>query len=123
MIITDDIPNKFPFLSLVNYGNNEYIGLMINQDNYITSMYVYTELNCEEDKKEFLSMGNIWWWESNRLIPINIFLKQEMEKFKYSIINMNTKDVEVVAGPSVSLSKLLIKRIKRKSIQLVKKTK
>jgi hypothetical protein len=65
-------------------------------------------------------MGEIWWWESNRKIPINIFLKKEMQLFKYAIKTFNSKDVELVFGPSVNLSEIAEKRIKRKSIQLVR---
>ena len=67
-----------------------------------------------------LELGEIWWWESNRLIPINIFLKGEMIPFRYSIFTMNTKDVEVVLGPTVNLHNMSIKRVKRKLIQMVR---
>ena len=65
-------------------------------------------------------MGETWWWESNRKIPINIFLKKEMQFFKYAIKTFNSKDIELIFGPSVNLSEIAEKRIKRKSIQLVR---
>jgi hypothetical protein len=68
----------------------------------------------------FLEMGEIWWWESNRKIPINIFLKQEMQVFRPFIKTFNAKDIELVFGPIVNLSEIAEKRVKRKSIQLVR---
>ena len=55
------------------------------------------------------------------MIPINIFLKNDMNQFKYVLMTMNSKDVKVGLGPTVNLNKLAIKRVKRKSVQLVKK--
>ena len=122
-MLTKDIQENFPFLSVVTYGGNEYIGIIINQDATVTSMYIYTDLRSESDQKKFLELGDIWWWESNRMIPINIFLRSEIDPFRYSIITMNSKDVNVTIGPCVNLNNLSVKRIKRKSVQLVRKPK
>ena len=122
-MLTKDIQENFPFLSVVTYGGQEYIGIIINQDVTVTSMYVYTDLKSEVEQAAFLALGEIWWWESNRMIPINIFLRSEIEPFKYSIMTMNSKDVKVTIGPCVNLNNLSIKRIKRKSVQLVRKPK
>jgi hypothetical protein len=94
--------------------------VVINQDQYVTSIYNYEELRTEEERKSFLELGEVWWWESNRTIPISIFLRLEMEQFRYSIMTMNTKDVNVVFGPTINLHNMSIKRVKRKMIQLVK---
>ena len=72
-MLTKDIQENFPFLSVVNYGGQEYIGIVINQDASVTSMYVYTELHSKKEQEQFLELGEVWWWESNRMIPINIF--------------------------------------------------
>lgn len=119
--LTEDIRDNFPFISVVHYGGLEYVGIIINQDQYVTSLYNYEALKTEEDRRGFLVLGEVWWWESNRTIPINIFLKIEMEPFKYSVMTMNTKDVTVVFGPTINLHNISIKRVKRKVIQLVKK--
>jgi hypothetical protein len=119
--LTEDIRDNFPFISVVHYGGIEYVGIIINQDQYVTSLYNYESLKTEEDRKVFLGLGEAWWWESNRTIPINIFLKIEMEPFKYSVMTMNTKDVTVVFGPTINLHNISIKRVKRKVIQLVRR--
>jgi hypothetical protein len=55
------------------------------------------------------------------MIPINIFLNKDMEQFKYIMMTMNSKDVKVTLGPTVNLNKLSVKRVKRKSVQLLKR--
>lgn len=120
-MLLKDTEENFPFISVVHYGGNEYVGVIINQDQYVTSMYVYTNLRTTEEKAKLIELAEVWWWESNRLIPISIFLRREMELFRYCIMTMNSKDVKVIIGPCVNLNNLSIKRIKRKSVQLVRK--
>ena len=122
-MLLKNIEENFPFISIVRYGGNEYVGIIINQDQTVTSMYVFTELRSENEKRAFIEAGETWWWESNRMIPINIFLKLEMETFRYTIVTMNTKDVRVVTGPCVNLNNLSVKRVKRKNVQLIRKPK
>jgi hypothetical protein len=73
-------------------------------------------------KKEFLELGEVWWWESNRQIPIDVFLHYEMRTFRPYLKTFTYKDVEILFGPVTSLQNLLKKRIKRRSIQLIRKT-
>lgn len=123
MRITENLQENFPFISVVNHVNYEYVGIIINQDAQITSMYDYSLIRTNEEKKRFIELGEVWWWESNRQIPINIFLYKEIHDFKYAIKNFSTKDVKVILGPCISLNDIIVKRIKRKSITLVKKPK
>ena len=122
-MLLKDIEKNFPFISVVTYGGNEYVGIIANQDQYITSMYVFMSIKTDIEKEVFLDMGNIWWWESNRMLPINIFLIKEMQPFNYALMTMNSKDVRVTIGPCVNLNNLNFKRVKRKSVQLIKKPK
>lgn len=119
--LTEEIRENFPFISVIHYGGIEYVGIVINQDQYVTSIYNYESLRDEDERKKFVELGEAWWWESNRTIPINIYLKKEMEPFKHTVMTMNTKDVSVVFGPTINLHNISIKRVKRKMIQLVKK--
>ena len=122
-MLLKDIEKDFPYISVVTYGGNEYVGIIANQDAYVTSMYIYTNLKSISDKKLFLELGDTWWWESNRMIPINIFLREDISRFNYAIMTMNSKDVKVTIGPCVNLNALNVKRVKRKSVQLVRKPK
>jgi hypothetical protein len=84
-------------------------------------MYVYSNIFDESLRKKFLECGEIWWWESNRQLPINIFLKKKFEVFRPYLKTFIRKDFEIVFGPVVSLQEIITKRIKRRTIQLVKK--
>jgi hypothetical protein len=121
MRITENLQDNFPFISVLNHVDHEYVGIIINQDSAITSMYDYASIRTDEEKQRFLELGEVWWWESNRQIPINIFLNREIANFKYVIKNFSTKDVKVVLGPCTSLNDIIVKRIKRKSITLIRK--
>lgn len=121
MRITDNLQQNFPFITVINYVEQEFVGIIINQDNQITSMYDFSLLKTDEEKQRFLQLGEEWWWESNRLIPINIFLAREIGQFRYCIRNFSTKDVKVLLGPCTSLNDIITKRIKRRSIVLVRK--
>lgn len=119
--LTKDIRDHFPFISVVLYGGIEYVGVIINQDHNVTSMFDYQLIRTDDERRQFLELGEAWWWESNRLIPITIYLRQEMEPYRYATKTMNSKDVSVVFGPTVNLSNLAVKRVKRKLVQLVRK--
>lgn len=114
---------NYPFISCIKSNDIEYVGIIINFDNQIASIYDITVIRTPAERTFFLEMGEVWWWESNRKIPINIFLKKEMHVFKYAIKTFNSKDVEIIFGHSVNLSEIAEKRIKRKSIQLVRNIK
>jgi hypothetical protein len=112
---------QYPYLSHITYGGNDYIGIIQNSDEVITTLYDFGLLKDTEIKKTFLSLGETWWWESNRLMPINVFLKQDWSIFRVCLRTMNSKDVEIKMGPYVSLKEMATKRSKRKSITLIRK--
>jgi hypothetical protein len=82
---------------------------------------MYNLLISNEHKQNFLEMGDEWWWASNRMLPINLILGEKFKVFSYSLRTFNPKDFEVLYGPTVSLSNIITKRIKRRQIQLVRK--
>lgn len=113
--------DQYPYLTLLTYGGNEYVGIIQNADEQITTIYDFAGLKTAEQKVLFLQLGDTWWWESNRIIPINVFLKAEWAQFKFCVKTMNSKDVEIKLGPQVSLKEMAMKRSKRRSITLVRK--
>jgi hypothetical protein len=120
----DDISStikKYPFLTGIKYSNQEIVGIIQNHNNQITSVYCFDKLHNEEHKKKFLHVGETWWWESNRITPINLFLPQEIEEFRYCLRNFISKDVEFLFGPITSLHNIIRKRVKRRTVQLVRK--
>lgn len=121
--LRDNIEHNLPFISVLTYGGNEYIGIIINQDQYVTSFYDLNALRTSIEKEQFLEIGEIWWWESNRQFPISIFCRDQLVPYAYSIKTFNSKDTRVILGPVVNLMDLTIKRVKRKSITLVRSPK
>jgi hypothetical protein len=117
----NEILVKFPFLSLCRAGEEEVVGIIQNYTQTLASIYVLNVLNCTEDKQEFLECGELWWWESNRQLPINLFIGPKFKRFSYSLRTYNVKDFEIVHGEAVSLQNIITKRIKRRQIQLVQK--
>ena len=122
-MLRQEIEENYPFISVITYGGNEYVGIVVNQDQYVTTILNFNQLKTSEDKKLILKLGQVWWMESYRLIPITIFLRNEIDRIKYCQMTMNSKDVKVVLGPTVNLTNLHDKRVKRKSVQLVRKPK
>jgi len=112
---------QYPYLTLLTYGGNEYVGIIQNADEQITTIYDFAGLRTPEQKVLFLQLGDTWWWESNRIIPINVFLKAEWTPFRAVVKTMNSKDVDIKFGPHVSLREIAAKRSKRRSITLVRK--
>lgn len=122
-MIRNQLNDKFPFISCIKSNDIEYVGIIVNYDNLVISIYDLSVITETKNRQFFLEMGEAWWWESNRKIPINIFLKKEMHPFKSYIKTFNSKDIEIVFGPTVSLSEIAEKRVKRKSVQLIRSTK
>jgi hypothetical protein len=119
--VFETLGKKFPFLSLIRKGELEYVGIVQNQDNQVTSFYDYGRILLPADKMEFLKLGQNWWWESNRKIPINIFLKGAFSYFRSTLVTLATKDIEIVHGPVVRLDEIAKKRVKRRTIQLMRR--
>lgn len=113
--------DEFPFLSLCTYGGKEYVGIIQNTDNAVSSMYVYELVRTTELKQLFLDLGEEWWWESNRQISINLVLGKRFKPFSDCLMTFNSKDFEVLHGPVVCMQNIMQKRIKRRQIQLIKK--
>ena len=117
----ENLLNDFPFLTLVSYGGQEYVGIIQNVDNNLASMYNYDSIKTLEQKQTFLELGEEWWSGTNRMIPINIILKSSFEPYRSCLVTFSIKDFEVIHGPIISLSNIIQKRVKRRNIQLVRK--
>jgi hypothetical protein len=112
---------KYPFITLCIYAGVEYVGIIQNKDDAITTIYDFGNIKDPALKLQFIELANTWWWESNRSIPINIFLKGEWEPFRVYLRTFSNKDLEIVHGPVCSLIDIGRKKSKRKSITLVRR--
>lgn len=119
--VFDTLAEKYPFISLCIYAGTEYVGVIQNRDDAVTTMYDFGVLTDVQDKLDYLELASSWWWESNRSIPINIFLNQEWDRFRFTLKTFSNKDLVVAHGPVCSLTDLVRKKTKRRSITLVRR--
>ena len=115
------LSENHPFISICSYASQDYVGIIQNRDDLVTTMYDYGAIVPDDLKARFLELGEVWWWESNRTIPINLFLKDDWSIFKPFIKTFNNKSLAVLHGPVVSMTDFTKKRTKRRSITLVKR--
>jgi hypothetical protein len=97
------------------------VGVVQNRDDIVTTIYDFGAVISQDDKLEFLELASTWWWESNRSIPINIFLRRDWDKFRPTLRTFVNKDLEILHGPACSLLDIARKKSKRKSITLVRR--
>lgn len=119
--VFEKLTEKYPFISLCMYANAEYVGVIQNKDDVVTTIYDFGAVADQADKLNYLELASIWWWESNRSIPINIFLRKDWEQFRYTLRTFVNKDLEIMHGPACSLLDIARKKSKRKSIMLVRR--
>jgi hypothetical protein len=115
------LTEKYPFITLCVYAGNEYVGIIQNQDDLVTTIYDFGALHTADQKYRYLELANVWWWESNRSIPINIFLRSEWDEFRFCHRTFVNKDLDILHGPVCSLNDIARKKSKRKSITLVRR--
>jgi hypothetical protein len=97
------------------------VGIVQNRDDVVTTIYDYGSIIHGELREKFLELGDTWWWESNRLIPINMFLKEDWGPFRPYLRTFNNKSLTIIHGPICSMLELNKRKSKRKSITLVKR--
>jgi hypothetical protein len=115
------LAEKYPFITLCVYASNEYVGIVQNRDDTVTTIYDFGSIVDQDNKIAFLELANTWWWESNHSIPINIFLRGEWDRFRGTLRTFSNKDLEILHGPVCSLMDIARKKSKRKSITLVRR--
>lgn len=115
------LSNNHPFITVCRYSGQEFVGIIQNRDDAVTTFYDFGSIIEQELKKEFLRLADEWWWNSNRMIPIHLFLREDWGIFKPYLRTFTNKGLEILHGPATSLNDLSKKRIKRRSIMLVRR--
>ena len=110
-----------PFITVCSYANQDYVGIIQNRDDTVTTIYDYGAIIDPNAKNRFLELGDTWWWESNRLVPINLFLKDDWSIFRPYLRTFNNKSLTILHGPVCSINELHKRRSKKRSITLVKR--
>lgn len=117
-----EILDRYPFLSYGTMGDDVYLGIIQNSDNQFVSIYVLDLIPTAEARSLFLMLGDRWWWESNRKIPINVFIKDaRFKQFRTALRMFSSKDFTIVAGPRVSLAETMNRRVRKRQVTLVRK--
>ncbi len=111
---------RWPWMTHVKYLGRDYVGIVQNQDAQFLHMYVIENTWSAAQKLEFVNCGELYWWGSNRQIPINVFLGQRFKPYRMSLKSFSMKEVQLVSGPTLSLDDLVQKRTKKRTVQLVK---
>jgi len=89
-------------------------GLIMNQTLKVTRIYNFERMS-EEERNQIIECGRIWWEESNREIPINVFLFEEMIPFEKYLINYKNQHIEEIIGHVVQLYKIIPAKIDLKN--------
>ena len=113
------IADDFPYLTCIKCDKSEYIGIVQNADEKIITMYDIDMIENKTMRMKLLDYGDLWWEQSNRMIPISIFLGDLMHEFKFCIRTFTRRDSEVMFGPVTSLSDMK-RRVKKRKIKLVR---
>lgn len=115
------LSSTHPFITVCSYSGQEFVGIVQNRDDVVTTFYDYGSIIDQELKQEFLRLADEWWWNSNRMIPIHLFLREDWAIFKPYLKTFANKGVEILHGPATSLNDLTKKRVKRRSITVMKR--
>jgi hypothetical protein len=115
------LSENHPFITVCSYAGQDYVGIIQNRDDMVTTIYDYGAIVDAIIKEKFLELGDAWWWESNRTMPINLFLKGEWDPFKMYLRTFMNKSLTIIHGPIVNISEISKRRVKRRSITLVKR--
>ncbi len=117
----EQILKRFPFLSIIRSNDKEYLGIIQQCDSTYVMFFDYNSIKNPQLKKAFISLGETWWWESNRKIPITFFLYNDMKEFYPFLMVLSAKNTTIDRGHEINLFNISEKRTKRRTIELVKK--
>jgi len=114
--------DRFPFISIAKFNSLKIYGVIEIQTKTAISIYDIEEIHEAGLLTEFMDVTKHWWSRSNRNIPISIFMTSDMDKFEKFKKTYQSKDLVKVYGHTVCLSNLRVRRIKRKTVQLKKRS-
>lgn len=109
-----------PYVTVLEHNGEKYYGIIKIKSKQYSTLYCF-HLMDEGQLEELLELAYVWWHQSNRTIPMCIYMQEEMEKYEDYTKRFNTESVTFVSGPVISLSDLPTKRIKRRNVALKKR--
>ena len=117
----EQILKRFPFLSIIRSNDKEYLGIIQQSDSAFVMFFDYNSIRHTNLKNTFITLGETWWCESNRKIPITFFLYNDMKEFYPYLMVLSAKNTTIDRGHEINLFNISEKRTKRRTIELVKK--
>ena len=55
----DKLAERYPFITLCTYAGSEYVGVVQNRDDLVTTIYDFGIIQELELKKQFLDLANV----------------------------------------------------------------
>lgn len=107
----------YPFITVIEHNERIYYGIIKIKSKQYISLYCFQEMSAV-DQEALFGLGKQWWWQSNRMIPISLYMQGEMDKYEKYVKRFNTDSVKLITGPLISLSDLPTKRVKRRNLAL-----
>jgi hypothetical protein len=110
----------YPYVTVLEHNGVTYYGIIKIKSKQYCTLYCFHLMN-EDQQEELLEQAYIWWCQSNRTIPMCLFMREEIEQYEVFTQRFNTDSVKFISGPVISLSDLPTKRIKRRNVALKKR--
>lgn len=116
----DEARSVYKFLTFLVMQNGDVkCGIIQNETQRIIMFYDIDKVP-EDAKERFLKHADEWWWNSNLSMPIDSFIGSDFDEFRDVLTGHPKKSLAVdPIGPTFSLAKQYVTRIKKRKINLL----
>ena len=107
---------ELEFITKIKFKNRWYVGIVQIYNpvkNYIGIYAINSEKLSKNEIAHMINLGLSWWSSTNKKIPINVFLREKWIPYRKTLRIFNTKEVEKIEGPVISLGKYTDKSQRR----------
>ncbi len=113
------IRETYPFFSILILRDGLHVpGIIQNSSSSLVWIYQFEDIQDQAQRKQFLEYGKIWWNQSDRTIPIEVFIGQEFDVFREHLKGYPRKNVDTIHGHLVDLGETFRRRIKRRIVSV-----
>lgn len=112
------IRDTYPFFSILVLKDGQQVAGII-QNSTPTFVWIYQFDGVQKpQRKLFLDHGRTWWNQSDRTVPIEVFIGPEFDIFRPCLKGHPRKNIDCVHGHLVDLGETFRKRIKRRIVSI-----
>jgi len=115
----EDTRSKYEFMTFVVTKDDVIVGIVQNETAKLLMIYQFDLIRTTEEKEQFLSFGDEWWWQSNHSIPINLYIGDPFEAFEYVLRSYPKKPIDQLIGPTFNLADRYLRRVRKKKIEIL----